>query len=277
MKILAIVGLMLLSACQLSAQAQTAPPSKTSNELASKEAGESSWTHRWGVGFAAFPKYPGSDRFWALPVPLLESRYRERFFISTVHGLGVEGQVLPGLRLGASLLPDLYLRRSQDLPERFAKLDEIKLAPALRISAELSHGPWVMQWISSTRLGRLNSWGKPAEQGSSLQMEAGYGLVAAPGLALAAGVSAQWMDAKLANTLLGINAAQAQATGQSIYTLGSGVKNLGLFARAHYQWDADWQLQGRLAVQQLRGDAANSPLVQRRLQPELFLSLSRGF
>lgn len=277
MQIAAIICLLFWGLATQSALAEAPSTPPMQKAQVSKESAPSPWVHRWGLGFAAFPKYPGSDRLWALPVPLLESRYRERFFISTVHGLGVEGQVLPGLRLGASLLPDLYLRRSQDLPDRFAKLDEIKLAAALRLSAELSQGPWVMQWVSSTRLGRLNAWGKPAERGSSLQVEGGYGLVAAPGLALAAGVSAQWMDAQLANTLLGINAAQATATGQASYTLGSGIKNVGLFARAHYQWDAEWQLQGRLAVQQLRGDAASSPLVQRRLQAELFLSLSRGF
>ncbi len=236
-------------------------------------AADSDWRLRGGVAALAQPKYVGADKQRVLAAPLIEARWRKQVFLGSLRGVGYEAELGEGVSVSAALSVDMHQRRRKDGP-RVQTLDEVKVTPALRLGAELALGPVFVNAVSSTRLGRDS---RPGARGSSVELEAGYGLLPTPGLALAFGASAKLLDARLGQALLGINSAQARASGLRPYQVGAGLHSLGLFAQASYQLGADWQLFAKLGVASLSGDAAGSPLVQQKNQPTLALAASRNF
>lgn len=247
-------------------QGQTAPP-------ASASPGASDWQLNAGIGAMAAPRYLGASKLRAQALPLVELRWRENFFFGTLQGLGYEQRLSPYLKLSASLSADLNMRRRKDSP-RVSQLDEIKLAPALRLNGELQLQGWFLGATSSTRLGRKNSY---AARGSSLELEAGYRTQIAPELGLGLGLTALAYDGKMAQAVLGVSPAQAAASGLRVFTPDSGLVSAGLFGQMNYQLDARWQFFAKAGLSSLSSKARQSPIVERRRQPSVMVGLSSYF
>jgi len=262
-------GLMALILCGAgNAQAQPSAPASNGQ------------TMRWGAAVISLPKYPGADRQQLLAAPLIEARFGEHFFASTLQGLGADWRPAEGMSLSAALVLDSHWRRRKDLPAAWASLDEVKFAPALRLAAEWQLERFTVQLSSSSRLGTLSQGrggAKDSKGGHSLQFEASYGLLATPTLALAAGFSGEAMDKRLGQALFGVSAAQAASSGLRVHSVKAGVVSLGVFAQALVPLDRDWSFSARMGLQSLRGDAGTSPLLQKRRQPMLAMTFSRAF
>src|SRR5215470_11729877 len=71
-----------------------------------EQAERSAWAVTLGAGAIAAPEYPGSASLRVLPVPLVDVRYGDRFFVSPL-GTGVNLIADPELRVGISFMPDL--------------------------------------------------------------------------------------------------------------------------------------------------------------------------
>lgn len=236
-------------------------------------AADGDWSLRGGAAAVSLLKYIGAEDQRLLAVPLIDARWRKHYFLDSLRGAGFEAEVAEGFGVSASLALDPHQRRRKD-GVRVQALDEVKLAPALRLGTELALGQVFVNAVSHTRLG---SGSKPGARGSSVEFEAGYGLLPAPGMMLAFGATAKLMDAKLGQALLGINRAQAAASGLRPHQVGAGLHSVGVFAQLSYSLSPDWQLFGKLNASSLRGDAASSPLVQSKRQPSLTLAVSRSF
>ena len=89
-QVLSIVGLLLLA---LSPCASTA----------------ADWQIEAGAGVISAPRSLGSGRQLIIPVPVIEARYRDWFFVTDnpIEGIGVAKKLVNGLRLTASLGVDL--------------------------------------------------------------------------------------------------------------------------------------------------------------------------
>lgn len=124
---------------------------------------------------------------------------------------------------------------------------------------------------------RLGSSGKPGGRGLHAELELGYGLLRSPDLALALGLSATAMDAKLGQALYGVSAAESARSGLARHSVGAGLHSVGGFAQASYRLDAHWLLFAKAGLSSLRGDAGESPVVLKRRQPSLALAVSRSF
>jgi len=231
------------------------------------------WQLRGGGALLVQPRYSGGERLRALGAPLLEARWRENVFLSTVRGLGYEVRLGEGAALSLALAPDLYQRRAKD-GDRLRGLDEVKIAPALRLGGELALGPVFLNAVATQRLG---SSGKPGGRGLHAELELGYGLLRSPDLALALGLSATAMDAKLGQALYGVSAAESARSGLARHSVGAGLHSVGGFAQASYRLDAHWLLFAKAGLSSLRGDAGESPVVLKRRQPSLALAVSRSF
>jgi len=262
-------GLMALILCS-AGYAQAQPPAPAPDGQ----------TMRWGAALISLPKYPGADRQQLFAAPLIEARFGEHFFASTLQGLGADWRPADGLSLSAALVLDSHWRRRKDLPAAWASLDEVKFAPALRLAAQWQLERFSVELSSSSRLGTLSrgaAGSKNKKGGHSVQLDASYGLLATPGLALAAGVSVEAMDARLGQALFGVDASQAASSKLRVHSVRAGVASAGVFAQAQVPLDRDWNFSARMGLQSLRGDAGNSPLVQKRRQPTLAMSFSRAF
>jgi outer membrane scaffolding protein for murein synthesis (MipA/OmpV family) len=97
--------------------------------------------------------------------------------------------------------------------------------------------------------------------------------------AFGAGVFAQasWANAKSARAYYGIDAVDSATTGLPAFQPGSG----WLYASAGVLWSfklgRQWDVVGSLERRRLRGDAAQSPLVERRLNTYASAGLASHF
>jgi outer membrane scaffolding protein for murein synthesis (MipA/OmpV family) len=76
---------------------------------------------------------------------------------------------------------------------------------------------------------------------------------------------------------LGVNAQQAAASGLPPFNAESGVQRAGAFVQSAYRISDEWTAFGRLESTRLRGDAAGSPVVERKGQTSILLSVLKAF
>src|SRR3546814_13998511 len=84
-------------------------------------------------------------------------------------------------------------------------------------------------------------------------------------------------NGKHMNRYVGIDAGEAMASGLPFYRAGSGFKDVSGVITASYRLDAHWSLGATGGVTRLLGDAADSPLNERRWQPSGFMSVAYTF
>jgi MipA family protein len=75
-----------------------------------------------------------------------------------------------------------------------------------------------------------------------------------------------WADKKYNQTFFGVTAAQSARSGFAPYNAGAGLKSVGLTVGMNYKIDSNWSANAAASFNQLQGDAAKSPLVQKKLQ-----------
>src|SRR3546814_6838519 len=90
-------------------------------------------------------------------------------------------------------------------------------------------------------------------------------------------VGTSWANGKHMNRYFGIDAGEALASGLPLYRAGSGFKDVSGLVTASYRLDAHWSLGATGGVTRLLGDAADSPLNERRWQPSGFMSVAYTF
>src|SRR5262245_1524572 len=64
------------------------------------------WTVTFGRAAVVAPSYPGASSFTLLPLPYIDVRYRDRFFLSPFQGIGVNAISTGRLQVGVAVLPD---------------------------------------------------------------------------------------------------------------------------------------------------------------------------
>lgn len=223
-----------------------------------------SWKFNAGIGVVSRPKYPGSGETKASAVPLLSASYG-RYFIGSVPGSGVP------LGMGAYLVQNAHWRAGIGLGANFKKPREES------DSARLSG----MGDIDATTLGSVfasysGSWWKVGgnvvtdlggkDQGTrvSVDFEAKYSPM--DKLQLTAGPGLTWADGKYTQTFFGVDAAQSARSGLPGYTAKSGINAVNFNIGANYQLSPQWGLGARFTASSLRGDAADSPITEKKSQ-----------
>lgn len=215
-----------------------------------------------GPGLRLRPAYDGASAQRTELVPVI--RYLgQPFFVRSTQGVlegGVRTELATGLHAGAQLA---YEPGRQAGDSAFLKSRQI---------ADIRRGVSVglqMEW--DEKLGPM-----PVTLLARLRRHADSGLGAQADLRLSAGVfqggpfsagvftQATWADATSTNARYGIGPPQSAASGLPVYQPGGGL----LHASGGLLWSFDlgpqWVALGSLEVRRLRGDAAASPLVQRR-------------
>lgn len=228
------------------------------------------WNFAAGLGVATLPRFPGAKQSRVLPIPVLSASYKDLFFADTVKGLGVQGEVADGLTLSASVGVSTDERRPKD-SDRLQGLKNIGMAPDIMLGAHYAFDRAFVDLGLSERVGRQD------RRGGIASLELGYNLLAGPVSNLAVGVNAHAMDKNYARNFFAIDSQQSAASGLPVHDAKAGLKDVGLFVQGQYQIDKNWSLASRVAANKLEGSAARSPVVEKRLQPSLFVSVSRAF
>lgn len=238
------------------AQAQTGP-----------EKGD--WIIRAGAGVVSAPASIGASKRRNMLLPSIDVRNQNGFFASVADGIGFETKP-DDWTLSAALGADFYSRDPKD-NSRLAGLEKIGIAPALKLGAGYALGDFNLSAALSSRLGG------GIKRGNSLVLEGSYNAIASKRLLGIIGITGTVIDTKFARNLLSTSPADSAVTGLPVYQAGSGLLDAGVFAQALYRFDDRWTLFSRLQFSQLRGDAAKSPIVEKKNQTTFLLFTNHSF
>lgn len=230
------------------------------------------WRIRVGPSFSFQPRYDGASSYHVLFGPTIDIRYRDRFFLSTGEGLGVNVLTGPNWRAGVALSYDLGRRSADDL-DHLNGLDNINPAPLIHLFGEYVWSksfPLVLRADLRRAVGGDNGW--VGDLGAYMPMPGSsekFNWFAGPTITFA--------DSNYMSHWFGVNAAQSARSGYRQYDPSAGVKSVGFGVAATWMPRKNWYVTGNAAYQQLVGSAADSPIVQRKGSGVFDLSVSYQF
>ena len=223
-----------------------------------------------GAAAATGPSYIGASKTKTLAIPTFDVRYRDWFFINPIRGIGVELELLQGLKGSASVGASFDAREAKD-DARLNGLGDIGMVPAINLGLDYAAGKAFVKGKLISRLGNSN------ERGTLFEVDAGYNVVASRSGVLGLGLQAKAMDNTYASNFFGVSAQQSAASGLAAFNANGGLQSIGLFAQAIVPLSDRWTFFGRAAINQLRSDAAASPITEDRSQPYVLATLNYKF
>lgn len=207
------------------------------------------------------PAYDGADTQRGELVPVIRY-FGEPWFVRSTQGVlegGVRTQLAPGLHAGAQLAyePGRKTRESAFLTS--LGISDIDLGAS--IGAQL-------EWDSKigpapiTLLGRVRQHTE-SDHGAQADLRLSVGVFQRGRFAAGVFTQATWANAKSTRAFYGVTPPQSAASGLPVYAPGSGL----LFSSFGVLWSVDltrdWVIVGSTEARHLRGDAKDSPLVER--------------
>jgi MipA family protein len=215
-----------------------------------------------GPGLRSRPAYDGSSSQHTEFVPVIRY-FGPLLFVRSTQGVlegGVRTELAPGLHVGAQLAYEPGRRVSESDFLQSRNLPGISRGASIGLHAEWDHtfGP-----VPVTLLGRLRR-NIDSDLGTQADLRLSVGVLHTGRLSAGVFTQAIWGSAKATAAYYGITPQQSLASGLAAFQPGSGWLNtsLGLL------WSVDlapkWVVVGSLERRRLTGDAADSPLAQRR-------------
>ena len=222
------------------------------------------WKFTVGLGIASQPKYPGSSDTMRSSLPLFSADYG-RFFIGGAPGAGApagagayliqDGPWRLGLGVGANLRSP---RRESDNPHLrgLGDVDGTVFGSLF--------GSYRKSWLSARASVVTDVGGH--HQGTRLALDLDGRFSPVQDLMLSAGPGLTWADSQYTRTFFGIDAGQSARSGLPTHAAGSGVNLVRFSLGADYRFTPAWSVGLHLTAASLRGDAADSPITERKTQ-----------
>lgn len=228
------------------------------------------WRVTLGGGALYRPDYLGSDDYELLPVPLLDLRYRDRFFLSTRDGLG------------ANLLDSRSLRAGPVLKYRFPRdQDENSALQGLGdVDGAGEAGGFVHYDLRPFSAGAEMRQGFGGHEGLVGDFFLAWSSLLGERTRISAGPNLTLGSSDFTESYFSISDSQAARSGHRAYDADGMFISYGLGATVTYRLSEAWSLGGFAGVDRLAGDAADSPLVEdagSATQARLGLSIGYSF
>jgi MipA family protein len=96
-------------------------------------------------------------------------------------------------------------------------------------------------------------------------------------LTLSFSSNVSWADKKYTQTYFGVTAAQAARSNFKEYNSKGGVKSVSVGVGLSYQIDKNWSANAGLSYSRLQGNAAKSPIIEKKGQPGAVLGVGYNF
>lgn len=225
------------------------------------------WDVIAGAAVSTKPIYGGASQYVASAGPVINIRYRNRAFISSGEGLGVNALV--GKQYRVSLAVGLDLGRRVDWHySTLHGLGDIPRAPFFKLA-----GTYVLSKRAPILL-----------RGDVRKIAGGAaGIVGdleiytpLPGssrrFVMFAGPSVTFADRKHLQTVYGISPLQSLRSGYPVYSAHGGLEAVGFGFSATRFFTPHVLANANFSLSELLGAAGSSPLVERRMQASLSLS-----
>jgi len=228
-----------------------------------------------GPGLRSRPAYDGSGSQRTELIPVVRY-FGPWVFVRSTQGVleaGLRMELAPGLHAGAQLAYEGGRRASESGFLASHAIADIERGASVGLQLEWDHnfGPMPVTLLARARKHTDADLGAQFD----LRLSAGV-LESGP---VSAGVYAQgiWANAKSAHALYGITPQQSVAGGLPVFNAGSGWLAASLGLLGSIDLGPRWLLVGSLEARRLRGDAAASPLVERRSNHYLNAGLAYRF
>lgn len=219
-------------------------------------AAPSMWKIVVGAGGILQPEFEGADSYSVIPVPLVSITYGDWVEIDPE---GLSATIAEANGLGVDVLVGYELGRSEDDDERLRGLGDIDFG--VTAGARLRYEIEPVSLFASVKKTVNGSEGLIGEIGAEMTMPLSEQLII--GLTASATVADDnYMDAYFSVTPM-----QSAASGLRAYDAEAGLKSAELSVSATYLLDSNWFVRGEAELGLLLSDAADSPIVERELQP----------
>jgi outer membrane scaffolding protein for murein synthesis (MipA/OmpV family) len=215
-----------------------------------------------GPGLRLSPAYDGSASKRTELVPVVRY-FGQPWFVRSTQGVleaGVRTALVSGLYAGAQLAYEPGRRRGDAGFLEDHNVGDIKRGGSVGLQIEWDEklGP-----APITLLGRVRR-NIDSDLGTQMDLRLSAGVFQAGRFSAGVFGQAIWADAKATEAYYGITPQQSLATGLPAFQAGSGLLN----ASGGLLWSVDltpkWVALGSLEYRRLQGDAARSPLAERR-------------
>jgi outer membrane protein len=228
-----------------------APISEPVLQLHSGHRASDEWRFSLGVGGLYAPTYLGSNNYDLDPLPLIDIRYRDRLFLSTRDGLGINLLSRSNWRAG----PVLKYRRGRDQDDDAALHGLGDVDPAGEI------GGFVHYDLRPFTMGAEIRQGFGGHDGVIGDLFFTWTTLFNDRTQLSLGPKLSLGSRDFTESYFGIDANQAARSGYQRYEADGVFVSYGLGASLTYQLGDGWALGGFAGVDRLEGDAADSPIV----------------
>lgn len=219
------------------------------------------WSVTVGAGVLVAPSYPGASTSKVMPLPFLDVKYRDVFFLSPVAGVGVNAVATQRARVGLAVLPEFG--RSASSSDRLRGWGALGGGASIKIFGRYSLGPVALLGDVRRQVGAGN--GTLIGAGVTSMLPLGRRVAVMPTIRVT------WANARHSRAYFGIDegqstAALAHGTALPVYSARGGLRDAGLTLAGRVEIDDRWSVQPLVRMEFLLGDAAASPLVERRFQ-----------
>ena len=228
------------------------------------------WRRVVGVAAEVQPAYDGSHAYRVTGGPVINIQYRDEAFISTGDGIGVN--IFHGMhyQIGVAMAYDLGRKEKADLANLHG-MGDISAAPVAK-----AFGSWAISRYFPMVL-RVDV--RQFIGGAQGLVGDASAYIPLPGssktFVMFAGPSITMATHHYLQTLYGVTPQQSLASGHQVYEIPhAGTSAAGVGFSATKFVTAHWLINADMAINQIRGSPAHSPLVQRRTQRVLALSMN---
>ncbi|KVN41152.1 MipA/OmpV family protein [Burkholderia ubonensis] len=207
-----------------------------------------------GLGLNVAPKYEGGSDYRVVPLPLVN--YKKGYLFVNDLSAGVRFPLGAGFSTG--LLAAVAFGRDEDDSSRLAGTDDIATTALLGGFVDWQHGGW----SASVKILQAT------HSGYGLVVRAGgaYTAMLSPKDVVRFGIGATWGNNGHLSTYFGVTDAEAMRSNGNLkpYSISSGFKSVDANVAWIHHFNRQWSTVAIVGVKSLVGDAADSPIVEKR-------------
>lgn len=226
----------------------------------------SEWKITLGAGAAYAPAYEGSDKLKAGAVPLVSIQYGDTLDID-FSGVTVNLLNQNGFRLGITGGWESG-RKEKDDRKNLRGMGDIKAGGV--VGGVIAYGIDPFEVYATLDKTIDGSEGLTATVGASVSQKFEQ-------FVIGAALSATWADDNHMQSYFGVTSAQSARSGLRKYDAKSGFKRIDASASVSYLLTENWTVTGAGGVGFLIGDAKESPLSKKDIQPFAMIGVSYSF
>ena len=230
-----------------------------------------------GGGVDVAPRYSGSDKSRVGAAQVVDYAMENGFFISTTRGVGY-GNNIGNLGYSAAVSYRTG-RKDKDVSSDSISSgsDYLRGMGDIKGSAIVVPGLGykVTDWLHLQLQAEVPV--SERDNGEAVHFGISSPLYTSPNNAVTLALTSSWGSGKYMQTYYGVSAAQSAASGFARHDAGAGIYAYSLNLDWTHRLTSRWSVLAAAGVTQLTGDAADSPIVQRKTSPTGSLKVTYSF